>query len=169
VQWPRLSKPNQGEESHAAKVLRMGLQSRSASCFRIGDVFRHAARVLFKAYPQRRVYALPFSPSAILASLQTSTVHARNRTIGVVPVLIKKKDVNDYFAARRGRHSLSVKQTGPVAAPPKQMRGRKASSAAPVDVPGSSASTQDLHVPFFTSEPGFIDATLQAPKRWTKA
>ena len=84
-------------------------------------------------------------------------------------MLIKKKDVNDYFALRRGRHPLSVKQAGPVAAPSKDRRDRKASSAAPVDVPGSSAPTQDLHVPFFTSEPGFTDAALQVPNRWTKA
>jgi len=113
--------------------------------------------------------SLRFSPSAILASLQTSTVQARNRTIGVVPVLIKKKDVNAYFAARKGRDPLSAKRASPVAAASKDKLDTKDSPATPVDVPGSSAPTQDLHVPFFTSEPGFINTEPQVPNRWTKA
>ena len=84
-------------------------------------------------------------------------------------MLIKKKDVNDYFAARRGRHPLSVKRAVPVAAPAKNKRDRKVSSAVPVNVPRSSAPTQDLHVPFFTSEPGFIEAAVPVVNRWTKA
>lgn len=88
---------------------------------------------------------------------------------GSVPVLIKKKDVNDYFAARRGRHPLSVKRAVLVAAPSKNKRDTKASTAVLVDVPGSSAPAQDLHVPFFTSEPGFIEAAMPVVNRWTKA
>ena len=79
--------------------------------------------------------------------LRTSTLQARNRTIGVVKVLIKKKDVNDYFAARRSRHPLSPTQASAVAAtrPMIVKRDSKASgSAAPVDMPGSSAPTLDL-------------------------
>jgi hypothetical protein len=84
-------------------------------------------------------------------------------------VLIKKKDVNDYFAARRGNHPLSVKRPGPVSATSKDKRDRKASRAAPIDVPGSLAPTQDLHVPFFTSEPGFTDTASAVVKRWAKS
>src|SRR5580700_514214 len=42
-----------------------------------------------------------FSPSAIQASLQTSIVQVRNRTPGATMPLIKKRDVKNYFAARR--------------------------------------------------------------------
>src|SRR5260370_2839873 len=42
-----------------------------------------------------------FSPSALLASLRTSDFHVRNRTIGVPMALIKKRDLADYYAARR--------------------------------------------------------------------
>jgi hypothetical protein len=86
-------------------------------------------------------------------------------------VLIKKKDVNDYFAARRSRHPLSPKQASAVAAtrPMIVKRDSKASgSAAPVDMPGSSAPTLDLYVPPFTNERGFIDAPPPVGKRWTK-
>jgi hypothetical protein len=85
-------------------------------------------------------------------------------------VLIKKKDVNDYFAARRARHPLSVKQASAVAATRSSnvKRASKAPSSAPVDVPESSVPTQDLHVPFFTSERGFIDAPSRAVERWVK-
>jgi hypothetical protein len=56
-------------------------------------------------------------------------------------VLIKKKDVNDYFAARRARHPLSVKQASAVAATRSSnlKRAGKASSTAPIEVPESSA------------------------------
>ena len=87
-------------------------------------------------------------------------------------MLIKKKDVNDYFAARRSRHPLSAKQASAVAVtrPLNVKRDSKGSgSAAPVDVPRTSAPTPDLRVPFFTSEPGFIDASPPAVKRWEKA
>src|SRR4051794_1113506 len=87
-------------------------------------------------------------------------------------VLIKKKDVNDYFAARRARHPLSVKQASAVAATRSSIvkRASKPSSAAPMDAVGSSASTENLNVPFFTSEPGFIGARPLGPvvKEWTK-
>jgi hypothetical protein len=84
-------------------------------------------------------------------------------------VLIKKKDVNDYFALRRASHPLSVKRAGPAPAALKNKRHKKASTAAPVDVAQPSNPSQDLHVPFFTSEPGFIDARAPIPNRWTKA
>ena len=83
-------------------------------------------------------------------------------------MLIKKKDVNDYFAARKARHPLSAKRAGPVASPSKNTRDKKASSAARVAVTGSSVPPEDLHVPFFTSEPGFTDATPPGTNRWTK-
>ena len=85
-------------------------------------------------------------------------------------MLIKKKDVNDYFAARRGRHPLSFKQASAVVATTSSnvKRANKGSSpAASINVPGTSASTQDLSVPFFTSEPGFIDAPPPIVKRRT--
>jgi len=46
-------------------------------------------------------------------------------------VLIKKKDVNDYFAARRSGHPLSAKPARAVTAtkPPKVKRGSKAVSS----------------------------------------
>ena len=83
-------------------------------------------------------------------------------------VLIKKKDVNDYFAARRARHPLSVKQAGAVAATRSSnaKRAGKAMSAAPIDMPGSSAPTLESYVPPFTSERGSIDAPPRAVKRW---
>jgi hypothetical protein len=83
-------------------------------------------------------------------------------------VLIKKKDVNDYFAARRARHPLSVKQASAVAATRSSnvKRASKAPSAAPIDVPGSSAPTLDSYVSPFTSETGLTDAPPAAVKRW---
>jgi hypothetical protein len=86
-------------------------------------------------------------------------------------VLIKKKDVNEYFATRRARHPLSVKRASAVPAtnPFREKRDGKALSAAPIDVAGSSAPAQDLGVPFFTSEPGFIGAPPPATKRWEKS
>jgi len=83
-------------------------------------------------------------------------------------VLIKKKDVNDYFAARRARHPLSVKQASAVAATRSSnvKRASKAPSAAPIDMPGSSAPTMDPYVPPFTSERGLIDAPSRATERW---
>jgi hypothetical protein len=85
-------------------------------------------------------------------------------------VLIKKKDVNDYFAARRARHPLSVKQASAVAATRSSnlKRASKASRAAPIDMPGSSTPAQDSYVPPFTSERGFIDARTPAVERWAK-
>ena len=49
-------------------------------------------------------------------------------------MLIKKKDVNDYFAARRSAHPLSAKPARAVAAikPLKAKRGSKAVSSAGV-------------------------------------
>ncbi len=68
-------------------------------------------------------------------------------------MLIKKKDVNDYFAARKASHPLSVKHTS-VVVPPKSAKvkrdGKASSSAAPIDGPGSSAPTLDSGVPPFT-------------------
>ncbi len=83
-------------------------------------------------------------------------------------MLIKKKDVNDYFAARRARHPLSVKQASAVAATRSSnvKRASKAPRAAQIDVPGSSASTLDSYVPPFTSERGSIDASSRAAGRW---
>ena len=47
-------------------------------------------------------YLVAFSsPSALLASLRTSTFQARNRTSGTPMTLIKKRDVAAHFAARR--------------------------------------------------------------------
>ena len=87
-------------------------------------------------------------------------------------MLIKKKDVDDYFAARRGKHRLSRKQSSAV--PPTKSssvkRANKGSSpAALTNVPKTPASTEDLSVPFFTSEPGFIDARPPIVKRRTNS
>jgi hypothetical protein len=60
-------------------------------------------------------------------SLQTSAVHARNRTIGFV-MLIKKKDVNEYFAARRRGHPLSAKPA-PAGAPTRSSKVKPGSKA----------------------------------------
>ena len=83
-------------------------------------------------------------------------------------MLIKKKDVNDYFAARRARHPLSVKQASAVAATRSSnvKRASKAPSAAPIDMPGSSARTLDSYVPPLRSERGLIDAPPLAAERW---
>ena len=86
-------------------------------------------------------------------------------------MLIKKKDVNEYFAARRASHPLSAKRASAVQAtnPIKVKRDSKALSAAPIDGAGSSAPTQDLSVPFFTNERGFIDAAQPVTKRGAKS
>jgi hypothetical protein len=87
-------------------------------------------------------------------------------------VLIKKKDVDDYFAGRRGRHRLSPKQTTAVTATESSIakRANKSSSlAAPIKAPGTRASTQDLSVPFFTSELGFIAPPPPVVKRRTNS
>jgi hypothetical protein len=91
--------------------------------------------------------------------------------IGVVPVLIKKKDVNEYFATRRAGHPLRARRAGAVPAtdPSKEKRDGKALSAAPIDVARSSASTQDLGVPLFTSEHGFIGPPPSVTKRKEKS
>jgi len=52
----------------------------------------------------------PFSPSAIQASLQTSTVQVRNGTNGVKMTLIKKCDVKMHFSSRRDRGLHLVQQ-----------------------------------------------------------
>lgn len=85
-------------------------------------------------------------------------------------MLIKKKDVNDYFAARKARHPLSVKQASAVAATRSSnaKRASKASSAAPIHVPGSSDAARDSGVAPFTSERGFIDEPAPVVERWTK-
>jgi hypothetical protein len=82
-------------------------------------------------------------------------------------VLIKKKDVNYYFAARRARHPLSVKQASAVAATRSSnvKCASKRPSAAPIDMPGPSAPTLDWYVPPFTSERGSIDAPSRAVER----
>lgn len=81
-------------------------------------------------------------------------------------MLIKKKDVNDYFAARRGRRPFNVKQASSVAATRSssvKRANKNSSPAAAINVLGRPAPTQDLSVPFFTS--GFIDAPPAVVKR----
>lgn len=73
-----------------------------------------------------------------LRSRRATFKQATNQTIGVVPVLIKKKDVNDYFAARKGRHPLSVNQASAVASTKSSnvKRANKSSSVvASINVP----------------------------------
>lgn len=87
-------------------------------------------------------------------------------------MLIKKKDVHDYFAARRGKNRLSDKQASAV--PPTKSssvkRANKGSGPADsVSLPKTPVSTQDLRVPFFTSEPGFIGAPPPIVKRRTNS
>jgi hypothetical protein len=87
-------------------------------------------------------------------------------------VLIKKKDVNDYFAARRSRHPLSPKQASAIAATRSSQvkRGSKTSSSpAANDVPVSPGPTEDSRVPPFTSERDFNEASPLVVNRWTKA
>lgn len=63
-------------------------------------------------------------------------------------MLIKKKDVNAYFAARKASHPLSVKHTSAVAATKsaKIKRDGKASiSAVLMDVPGQEAPARNSH------------------------
>src|ERR1035437_10406920 len=54
----------------------------------------------------------PFSPSAIQASLQTSTVQARNGTNGVEMTLIKRCDVKAYNAARKQKSLHQIQADG---------------------------------------------------------
>jgi hypothetical protein len=88
-------------------------------------------------------------------------------------MLIKKKDVNSYFAARRSRHPLSVKQaSAPQATNSSKDKGDGkfvSPAAGAIDAPASSAPAPDSRVPAFTSELGFIDASPPAVKRWTKS
>jgi len=87
-------------------------------------------------------------------------------------VLIKKKDVDDYFAARRGKHRLSREQASAVLPnkPSSVKRANKGSGPpASINGQGTPASTQDLSVPFFTNEPGFIDARPSIVKRRTNS
>jgi hypothetical protein len=86
-------------------------------------------------------------------------------------VLIKKKDVESYFAARRARHPLSPKQANPLAATKSSKvkhDSKTTSLAAAIEVPASSAGTADSHVSAFTSERGFIDAPPPVVTRWAK-
>jgi hypothetical protein len=86
-------------------------------------------------------------------------------------VLIKKKDVNDYFAARRNRHAFTPKEKSAVATATssKVKRDCKASgTATPVDMLGSSAPILNSYVPPFTTEGSLIDARPPDVKRWTK-
>ena len=83
-------------------------------------------------------------------------------------MLIKKKDVNDYFAARRGRRRPGGNQ--PSVVPPAKSSSVKGANegsgpGASINVPRRPAPIQDLSVPFFTSEPGFIDASPPVVKR----
>jgi hypothetical protein len=87
-------------------------------------------------------------------------------------MLIKKKDVDNYFAARRNRHRLTTPKAGAV--PPINASGVKRAKkglgpADSIGVPRTSASTQDLSVPFFTSEPGFIGIAPPIVKRGTNS
>lgn len=73
----------------------------------------------------------------------------------IVKMLIKKKVVNDYFAARRGRHPHSAKPASAVAAdkPSKVKRGSKTvSSMGANGIPRSSALPIDSRVPPITGE-----------------
>lgn len=87
-------------------------------------------------------------------------------------MLIKKKDVNDYFAARKGRRRPGGKQTSVV--PPIKSSsvigaGKRSSPAPSIKGTDTSASTQDLSVPFFTSEPGFMIQPSSVVKSPTKS
>jgi hypothetical protein len=110
-------------------------------------------------------------------------------------VLIKKKDVNEYFATRSANAFASCRSDAstniqtlrrseepiawrwrakrasavPATDPSKEKSDGKVLSAAPIDAAGSSASTQDLGVPLFTSEHGFIGAPPSVTKRKEKS
>lgn len=62
----------------------------------------------------RQQFVLPFSPSAVRASLQTSTVQVRNRTTGAAVSLIKKSDVKNHLSLRyRTRIHVSELESQP--------------------------------------------------------
>jgi hypothetical protein len=94
-----------------------------------------------------------FSPSASQASLQTSTVQARNRTMGAEMTLIKKKDVDNYFAAKRRRQRLLI-------SPASKSRAAgfsdvanprtKAGAVSPIEVHGSKAPVVKSPMPAVT-------------------
>ena len=86
-------------------------------------------------------------------------------------MLIKKKDVNSYFAARRNRHPLSPKQTSapePTKSSKDATDGKVMSPAGAINVPGSSAPVLESYVPDFTNQRGLVDAPPSV-KRWTKS
>jgi hypothetical protein len=86
-------------------------------------------------------------------------------------VLIKKKDVNSYFAARRASHPLGVKKASVPAATKtsKVKRGSKAVNlAGALDVQGSSVPTAPWPLTPVASERGFVDAPPPIIRRWAK-
>jgi hypothetical protein len=87
-------------------------------------------------------------------------------------VLIKKKDVNEYFAARRGEHRLGRKQASVAAASESsnvKLATESSSPAVPINMPGTLAPTQFLAYPFFMRETGLIDRPTPVIKKRDKA
>jgi hypothetical protein len=86
-------------------------------------------------------------------------------------VLIKKKDVNSYFAARRASHPLGVKQGNALAATKSSKVKREAkavTAAGAMDVSGSSVPTADSRFGPVANERGFIEAPPPIIRRWVK-
>jgi hypothetical protein len=110
---------------------------------------------------------LAFGNPGFVPDEQRSSTQPNDRSC---QMLIKKKDVNDYFAARRARHPLGVKQASALAATRSSnvKRASKASTEASIDAPGSSAATRDSDVTPCTSQRGLIDAPQPVVDRWTK-
>jgi len=114
-----------------------------------GHVFVLRGRMLKVAIPESIL------SSAVLALLQTDCSSSTQPNHWIVKMLIKKKVVNDYFAARRGRHPHSAKPASAVAAdkPSKVKRGSKTvSSMGANGIPRSSALPIDSRVPPITGE-----------------
>jgi hypothetical protein len=110
---------------------------------------------------------LAFGSPGFAPDEQRSSTQPNNRSC---QVLIKKKDVNDYFAARRARHPLSVKKASAVAATRSAnvKRASKVSPDASIDVPGSPAASRDSGVPPFTNQHSIIDTPPPVVERWAK-
>jgi len=80
-------------------------------------------------------------------------------------VLIKKKDVNDYYAARKGRHPLS----GKPASAPEPAKSAKRGSKPSTSPEAIDLTALDLRVPPFTIQPCLSDTVPPGAKSWTKA
>lgn len=85
-------------------------------------------------------------------------------------IIIKKKDVNSYYADRRARHPLSVKRTSfPVATKSSKVKAdsQAAGSTGAIGGSGSSVPPIGLRVPPMTGKRSFTNSLPPIVKRWT--